>query len=670
MRVCASAVAPLLAGVLAAWTAAVGVHSAAAAESLTVSQEIALDGLAIPAQTLRGSRGVAETFFPPPSAPLAPGGSFVRVFFGYSPQAAQGSTMVIAFNGQPLNTVELGRGHATGGVLEVSVPTSLIDQQHPNRLQVRFDLKAPSGSQELLYGRVDATTLIHYSLAQATSGIAGLETYPYSLLATDASRPASPTLAVMLPSPPDVTEAAAAFRILADLGRRAATQRIRVRVISPSELSAPETQGAGLVLVGRLDRLPGADRVLASAGWHSAPDGWAAPDGRVARAADGMLVMAVSPWDGRTPVMLVTGATNAALARAAASLAAGQSPPAGSFAIAATEPVAAGQVPRSVQVTGPDAAYLATIGPGAYRGDLSFVAPPAARDEAVSLSLTIPSLGMAGSRGRAVVSVNGSQVISADIDTSRSTTLTLDFPGHHLRQGRNSLAVDLQRQGGAGSEARRGHVTATLRLPAAPPGGPDLGVLPFPLFGDSQQGTRFLLADLTPATLTAAAQAAVALGSRAAGPPLQAEAALAADPGAVAGSAHLLVVGPPEVATPLKRMDGGLPPPVPSGTGQVAETRSGQRTVLWLIGSGEASLNRAVSILYDPKLAGKVASVDASGKVSIGAAGDTPSAGNAQAANRPEGSGTLAVAVLIAAVAVVLVTLAVVQLLRARRVAA
>lgn len=664
--------APLLAGVLAAWTAAVGVYPAAAAESFTISQEIALDGLAISAQTLRGSRGVAETFFPPPSAPLAPGGSFVRVFFGYSPQAAQGSTMVIAFNGQPLNTVELTRGHATGGVLEVRVPTSLIDQQHPNRLQVRFDLRAPPGSQELLYGRVDATTLIHYSLARAASGIPGLETYPHSLLATDASRPASPTLAMMLPSPPDMTEAAAAFRILADLGRRAATQRVRVRVIPPSELSTPETQGAGVVLVGRLDRLPAADRVLASAGWHSAPDGWAAPDGRVARATDGMLVMALSPWDGRTPVLLVTGATNSALARAAASLAAAQPPPASSFAIAAVEPVAAGDVPRSLQVTGPDAPYLAATGPGAYRGDLSFVAPPVARDEAVSLSLTIPSLGMAGSRGRAVVSVNGSQVISADLEkgSSRSTTLKVDFPGHHLRPGRNSLALDLQRQAGAGSEAGGGLVTAMLRLPAAPPGGPDLGVLPFPLFVDSQQSTRFLLADLTPATLTAAAQAAVALGSRAAGPPLQPEAALAADPGAVAGSAHLLVVGPPEVATPLKRMAGGLPPPVPPGTGQVAETRSGQRTVLWLIGSGEGSLNRAVSILYDPKLAGKVASVDTSGKVSIGPAGETTGAGNSQAADRPEGSGTVAVAVLIATVAVVLVTLAVMQLLRARRVAA
>src|SRR5215471_13057061 len=123
-------------GVLSAGVSAIRPRTAAAAEPLAISQEIALSGLAIGPMTAHGAHGLLETFFPPPAAPLAASGCFVRVFFSYSQQAAPGSTMVIAVNGHALSSVDLDRGHAVGGVLEVPIPTSLIDLQHPNRLQV------------------------------------------------------------------------------------------------------------------------------------------------------------------------------------------------------------------------------------------------------------------------------------------------------------------------------------------------------------------------------------------------------------------------------------------------------------------------------------------------------------------------------------------------------
>src|SRR5215471_9417982 len=123
------AAAVLLATALSAGTAPLSSRPAAGAEPPAVAQEISLDGLAIGTMTGHGAHGLLETFFPAPGAPLATSGSFVRVFFAYSPQSGPGSTMVIAVNGHPLTTVDLDRGHASGGVLEVPIPAGQIDQQ-------------------------------------------------------------------------------------------------------------------------------------------------------------------------------------------------------------------------------------------------------------------------------------------------------------------------------------------------------------------------------------------------------------------------------------------------------------------------------------------------------------------------------------------------------------
>jgi hypothetical protein len=666
LRGCAFFMAALTASAFAAGVAGAGGRPVLAASSAGVSQEIALDGLAIGAQTVHGPHGLAEASFPPPAAAIAPGGCFVRVFFAHSQQAAAGSVMVISMNGQPLTSVELTRGNAPGGVLEVRVPSSVIDQQRGNRLQVRFDLVAPSVSQELLYGRVDSRTLIHYNLAPGANGQAGLETYPFSLLATDASRPGNPTLGVALPTPPDPTETAAALGILTEVGRRAATQRVRVRVMSAADLSAPDTQGAGVLLVGRMDRLPAAERALSAAGWHSTPDGWMAPEGEVARAADGILLMATSPWDGHTPMLLVTGATDQALARAAA-LASSEAPLAGTSAIASSEPRPVGALNRSPQLTGSDAALLASIGSSEYLSELSFIAPAVARHDTVALTVTLPALATSANT-QVAIAINGNQVLTASfrLDASRPQSLRADFPGNLLRQGRNSLSLSLRGLVGAQPDAV-GSVTAALSLPGEPRHVADLGVLPYPFLADSSQGTRFVLADTSPATLTAAAETAVVLGHRAAGPAPPPDVALAADSTSVAGSANLIVVGQPGGTAQLQRLAAGLPP-VATGAGQVAETRSAQRTILWLAGSGETALSRAVNILYDPRLIGQLAAVDASGKVSIGSIGGESGSSAAQPVTGPDGSGVPAVLMLIAAVAVVLVSLAVIQLLRAQRV--
>lgn len=666
MRGSALAAAVLLAAALSAGTAALSSRPAAGAEPPAVAQEISLDGLAIGTMTSHGAHGLLETFFPAPGAPLSTSGSFVRVFFGYSPQSGPGSTMVIAVNGRAITTVDLDRGHAAGGVLEVPIPASLIDLKRPTRLQVGFDLAAGSAAQELLYGKLEAPTLIHYSLASLASGLPGLETYPWSLLATDASSAAVPTLGVVLPSPPDMAEAGAALRIFAELGRQVATQRLRLNVIPPSQLGVPETQGGGVVLVGRLDHLPAAQRVLAAAGWRSAPDGWTAPNGKVARADDGLVVTALSPWDNRTTLVLVSGATNTALARAAGALVGrGTTALAGAYGIA---PVPALETPReplrSFQLSGPEASYIATAGGRSYEADMSFVAPIVGRGQSADLRVMIPQLDAAG---RAELAVNGSQVAAGTLVRGRPTVLAAQVSGRLLRQGLNSLAISIQSQPGAGVASTGGALNASFSLPPAPHEGTDLGALAFPFFDGPQQAVRFLLADVAPGTLTAALQAAVALGRRSAAAPGVLEASLLVDPAALSGTANLVVVGTPDTTAPLGRMARSLPP-LPPGAGVVAETNSGQRRVLWLIGSTETAVQRAVTALYSLNLSGEVATIDAAGKV---AQVQPPSEGRAaQADSVPATSprGAVVAAMLILAAAVLLVSLAVFQLLRAWRV--
>ena len=665
MRDSAVAAAIGMAAVITAVTSPVGARPAAAVSSLVISQEVSLDGLAVGSMTVHGPHGLLETFFPTPDAPLAPSGSFVRVFFAYSPQSAPGSVMIIAVNGRMLSTVDLGPGNAAGGVLEVPVPPSLIDQQHPNRLQVTFDLAAGSASADLLYGRLDSRTLIHYGLAALSTGLAGLETYPWSLLSTDASSPAAPVIGVALPSPPDMSEAAAAFRILSEMGRRAETQRVRVTVIPPAQLSAPDTQGGGVLVIGRLDHLPAAQRVLTSAGWHSAPEGWTAPDGSVAKAEDGIVTTLLSPWDGRTPVVLVSGATNAAVARAAAALV---DPPAapvtGSFAIVTADAAgSAPATPASIRVVGPDAADLAMGAGRAYEADLSFVAPPVGRDRAAQLNVVIPPLGSVVS---AAIAVNGSQVASGTTEPGRPTTVSATVPGGLLRQGRNSIAVALSSTPGMTS-ALAGELTASLRLPLARPSGTDLGTLPFPFLDGSRQRVRFLLADAAPASLTAAAQAAVALGHRSAAPPGDFEAALAVDPHAMAAGANLIVLGAPETTVPLAVLARGLPQ-VPAGVAQVALTRRDAGVVLWLLGSGDRAQLRAVAALYSADLRGQSAIVDAAGKLILADQSTSGAGPQAVAAPPASGRGALLAALLILAAAAVLASFAVLQLMRSRRV--
>src|SRR5207247_917403 len=154
---------------------------------------------------------------------------------------------------------------------------------------------------------------------------------------------------------------------------------------------------------------------------------------------------------------------------------------------------------------------------------------------------------------------------------------------------------------------------------------------------------QVVLADRSPGTLTAAAQAMLALGSRSTGPPPPLRAGFAGEAGGP-GAANVIVVGAVPPGAPLAAA-GQQRPVVFGRSGQV--TLSGQRAgdrvrlsssvgavqevrtpdasarqVLWLDGTSAEMVAGSAAAIYDSRLGGDAVVVDASGRLSsLGSAG-------------------------------------------------
>ena len=598
--------------------------------------------MGIGSQTVYGAHGATEVSFPHPATQLAQAGNFVRLFFSHSLDVRTGSTLLIAVNGQPLLTIPLNASTAGGGVVETRMSDTLLEPAQPNRLQVRFSLVGPAAT---LYGRIDGHTMMHYQLAPSPTGLPDLEAYPYSLLAAGASRP---RLGLVLPVSPGPRDLAAAFRVLADLGRRAASQHVRPQVVTAGQTEWLAAGGMSAVLVGRVDALPAAAAILGSAGWGRSLIGWTAPDGRTLRNDEGLVLAAASPWDHHTTLLLVTGNTVAAVDRAAAALVSGGGSLSGPYAVvsaaSATEPIGPA---RNVQVSVLSPRDLASFGAGRYRATVGFTAPAVDPADTAVLELSVPALGSAVAAATVEADVNGGWVAARDLDASgaRAARIVASFPGRLLRPGRNALSLEFRIEGrtapappadGPFTAGGSDTATAGLSLPEPLPTAGDLRLLPFP-FLESGRPLQMVLADGASSTIGAAAQAMLALGSRSTQPPPSLLVAFAKG-WYGSGDNDLLVVGRPPANSVLDALGAQLPVvfersgevttggrtlggrvSVRTSVGAVEELRTSDaagRQVLWLAGTGPEVLDGAAASLYDPNLKGTAEMVDAAGRLS------------------------------------------------------
>jgi hypothetical protein len=598
-------------------------------------EELTLDGLGMGAQTVYGPSGVMEIYFPAPAAQLASSGSFVRLFFSYSSNLVDGSGAVITMNGQPLpqhNPVPLANSTAPGGLAEYPVGPEILSDQTPNRLRIQFTMRSsaqPAPSSSDLFGRLDGRTLIHYQLASPAGGRqAGLETYPFSLLPTSELER---TMGVVVPTQPAPEEAGSALRVLADLGYRAGLRRPDASLVSDDGAGWLASGGRPAVVVGRFDRLPA--EVQSASGWKRADKGLSGPGGRTAAQDDGVVAMLTSPWDHTTPIVIVTGVNDTALAKATAALVGSSRVPLSSDITVAskadTDPAAPIQ---SIPVNLNTPQDLGTTRPTRYRSTIPFAAPPVDSEGTTQLELRVPPFrGSSLKPNFLATELDGQRIGGTTMDPNATDgrDLEFDFPGRMLRPGNNVLTVDYQFQAqgpqaaAGGTPSAGNNVTGSLTLPRPPFQSSDLRSLPYPFFQNtSAHRALVVVTEGSAATLRAAGDAMLSLGTRSAASPPRID--IVVQPRTLPASSDAIVVGVPPASGDLARLARALPLPVAEsvGTLQQVSTPGGGGLVLW-VGGGKDTLGAAARALAD-ELRGQAVTVDGSGHIRAAPVSGTP----------------------------------------------
>jgi Bacterial cellulose synthase subunit len=529
----------------------------------------------------------------------------------------------------------LTNGTAAGGVMEFPVPLTMLSEQAPNRLEVRFTMRSasqPAAAPSDLFSRLDGQTMVHYQLAVPGGGrAAGLETYPFSLLAAGG---VARNLGVVLPGQPEPGEMGSALRVLADIGFRAGALHPTARLISSDSATWLSKGGQPAIVIGRLDRLP-SPALIDAAGWKRADKGLNGPDGRALALEDGLVTTFISPWDHHSPLVLVTGATDGALAKAVAALVGTTGlPVANSYAVATRQETDTPAPVESVPINLNAPKALLPTEPARYRTSMSFAAPPADPESTGQLELRLPSFRSAAAKPTFLVAeLNGQRVGGTGLDPAGPDPRQLDFnfPGSVLRPGNNAVTVEFQlRAPGSAQASEQGIIddslSGSLSLPRLPSQNSDLRTLPYPFF-ESVAGHKTLVAltDGSAATLDAAGQAMVALGTRSSvsPPPLE----VAVKPSVVPRGSDLVVVGAAPSSGDLARIAGTLPLSVTDSVGTLQQTSmsaTGGNQVLW-VGGRLDTLPPAARALADSQIRGHAVTVDAAGHIRPAQTPDTSS---------------------------------------------
>lgn len=598
---------------------------------LGASQDITLATLGLGDQTVHGAAGSILTYFPAPPGPLAPSGNFVRVFFGHDAPDDPAAGLAVSINGKALATVQLTPGTRAGGVFEKGIPAAMLRSDRPNRLDVRFSLLQPARAVASggLYGQLGSRTLLHYELRALDGGAPdALEDYPAGFLGASPPDGGAAPLALLLPAQPDTAEVGAVARLMADLGRRAGGVRATPQVVAGDPVRWLASASSPALAVGRLDRLPAAAALLQRAGFTRTLEGWRTPQGTTAIAADtGIVAVTESPDAGGKPVLVVTGGTDRALARAAGAVIDGSHGRlSGRYAVVGRDPAPAGAGARSEplklwDLLGDDPSPQ---GSGEHRLVFSLPARAADLGTWAQLRLQFDPGSIVGEAPTVVVEVNGRTLEVSRRPPGRGAAASayVSAPGGLLHVGLNQVAVVLRLAGGRGPTLTS--AASTFQAPAPPRGDVGLAGLPYPfLDGDPAVSTTLVLAALDGATLQAVAATFAAMGSRAIAPPPPATVRFMFGAERIAEtSGSLVVVGSPPGARELGlRLDPAgelvMRPPV-SGPGKGWVLRQGPLLsgvhVLWVGGDDGQAAARAAMALASSRLAGDVLVVGPDGQ--------------------------------------------------------
>lgn len=610
--------------------------SLVAAKAAESSQEMTLAGLGLPAQTMFGSSGSEAISIPAPLDRLAASGTFVRLLFTHTPLIEpSGSTLMVLINGEALTTIPLDASTAAGSQFDVRAPAFLLRPTSPNLLQIRFALRLAgpaANTSSAAYVRLDPQTLFHYQLYTPPDGrpLPRLESYPLPLLGGTGAR----RVGLLLPEGPTDAELRPALRLAGDLGRRAYTQEIIPEVVTSGQVGWLKSSEVPALLIGTRARLPLAAALLKAAGFSAPPT--TGPAGEAVADADGLVVWGISPWDGHTPLLLVSGATDEAVTRAVDALTlSGQPSLSGPYAIVARPggTASTGVVRAGARIL-PDAMRAdasQAFGAGSHTAIYPLILPPVDRHRPGSIELQLShSTFSPGPSSWMSISVNGEIAAQLTLNSSSPPDQTLRLPlrGTLLRPGLNLVAVSFELAApGSGADptgatewARAAAVG--LSLPPAPAAPSGLELLPDPIFSDPA-GVTVVVGRRTDPALSAAARVLAALGSRTpAVPVLDVTAGGDLNPAAV-GRRSLVVVGAGATAGAIGALRRGLPGPAPEGGTRGADwgamymrriAPSSPHHALWIDGTSPELIGVGAAVLRWHPPSGPAVVFDAAGR--------------------------------------------------------
>ncbi len=533
------------------------------------------------------------------------------------------------------NRVPLGAQLLQGGgqrILDFEIPAEALIPDPAtglNELVIEWDSTASCGQNLAASLSLSVDTSYLLLPHQMQSPALNLGLYPRPFVTGNNPRPAPVTLGI--PDQSAESTLRGVIAIAASLGRLSGGQ-LDLALVSASQLTRANFADSHLILLGQ-------PQDFALAGTSSMP----VP----ISAQDGVLALAVSPWNSNRVILWVSGADGPAVEKAALALAGGALVTAGN---PATAFVGAATVPQPAAFQRDQPFSTLTPGPltfttfGMSRKQVQFHIPPGSTvgaDAYVDLTFTHAQL-IDFLRSGIVVRLNGITIGSIRLSdvSSNLNTARLIIPASAVRSGVNTLELQVEiTPRDACSDWRTGSQFVTifpesvLHLPLSdtpilPQRTADLSAFPAAFLQSDLDNTTFILPENDPASWAVAARLAFALGAQSLSrhaPGVQ----IVPDAGAFTPEGgDYIVVGQPGRAPAILAISGVLPAPFdangqispetaaqfpfaidPSrsaGFLQAAVLSGGATSVLLVAGNNSQGLDWASQSITDPSLREKM----------------------------------------------------------------
>lgn len=535
-------------------------------------------------QSLRGPSNGTYLDFSLPATWALTGGAELRldfnVFFAGGEERAFGGTLQVLLNGVTLDTMLLDRSgeqSATIAIEREALISVRADGRHSLAVLLDTNERCDSTDHTSVIIRPSSAFTLPHRVGAPPTDLAQL---PYPL----AQRSFEPDVATLVvPDSPSAAELQAALSIAAGLGRMTGGG-LDLRLTPVGGLSDAARAGTHLIVVGKPATLPLLREVRLPAPLQG--DGFAATG---AQASDGVIQLAISPWNASKVLLVVGGDSDAAVIKAAqavstGSLRTGVRPDLALVAAVTSPPdVTTLSLDQTFAELGYESQKMYGLG-GQYAGYRFDIPPGTVVGEDAYLDLVFVHTALLDYDQSAVtVSLNDEPIASLRLDdnSTRLGGARVALPAATLRPGSNQLIMRADLLPRAICADPRGsglwftiRPESSLHLPLAPADAEhsgfqaDLSRYPLPFTASPNlSSVAFVLGVNDPAGWEVAAAVALDLGTRMQG--LLADLVVVyadAVPEEVRLERNLLLVGRVDSLPILAELAAALPAPFASGS--------------------------------------------------------------------------------------------------------